>query len=809
MKFISFFSFKSTNSEPLMNKEIPNINVHQPLSSFDESSYFGDEYYDSSLYSSQHQMDSMLTPSPKRSKRLPNNVTSTTSQQKPTTPSIMTAAGAGLSSLFSSISHTLQSPVVTTSNYFMPTSDSITTSNSAFSMAHTPTTNYTFSSAYSPTTSSYKFSSAYTPVSTSSIFSSAYMPTTTSSIFSSAYTSTTTNSIFSSAYVPTSSSAIFSSAYTPTTTNAIFSSDYSMVTSSFDTIVTCYGNTDFDVAYTSSYSSVPSFSKDYVSTYSTTVLDDNYSTTVLDDNYSTTVLDDNYSTTVLDDNYSTTSLIPTTTATINPPVTSYDVTSSYSLSAGYNSIFDNTYSTSFASSSVYVKETPPVTVSAPSSSLFGALSSLFDIGVSTTTPVTTTTVSTLYSTTSMYTPASTSYNLNSNGFDSTTPNYSMTSSYPTMSLGILGHSPILEEEDLENETMYEETYPETSTAIDPYVVDEYKIIVDATTSSYMTSNILSSISNNYLSSISDPYYATSSIYDTVMEEKLEEEYREDYEEGVQPLPVTAGDLDYNYTLITTSSASTEISVPPTTTAAEDYYYENSTYPMTSKLSTIPETSNDIYLSNNDLQEEETEIYDEQLTTPGAYDYTENENDYIASGDLKNTNLYQSNYTSQTTASSTLTSTATTSSSNLLTQPEQKKSRFGLGSLFSDGLNVIGSGVNSIKSTATNLAGGAAGVVGGVVGAAAAAAQSTQNMGQNMSQNQNNIQSQNTTSGPSMTTNQQSFTSQPSMKLTKQVSEMYDEQQEDYMDPYGAKQQQQVENYFSSLIFSNIFPFLNH
>lgn len=137
-------------------------------------------------------------------------------------------------------------------------------------------------------------------------------------------------------------------------------------------------------------------------------------------------------------------------------------------------------------------------------------------------------------------------------------------------------------------------------------------------------------------------------------------------------------------------------------------------------------------------------------------------------------------------------------SNQQSQPEQKKSRFGLGSLFSDGLNVLGSGVNSIKSTATNLAGGAVGVVGGVVGAAAAAAaqssQSTgtnQNSNQNSNQNQNNnqVNVQNTTSGTSITTNQTSFTSQPqpSLKLKKQEYAIIDEENNDDIDPYGAKQ----------------------
>lgn len=745
-------------------------------------------------------MDSMLTPSPKKSKRLPNNVPQTTSQQKPTTPSIMTAAGAGLSSLFSSLSNTLQSPSVTTASSFISTSPSIMANNAVFSNVYTPTTNYTFSSAYSPTTSSYMFSSAYTPVTTSAIFSSVYMATTTSSIFVSPYTPMTTSSIFTSAFAPSTTSSIFSSAYTPTNTSSIFTSAYSPVTSSFDTAITCYASTDYNVSFTSSYTSAQNLSTTYASTYSTSILSDNFSSNLA----STTVFDPPLS------NYETTKSYSQITD-YNLPDNNYNLSdNSYNLLNDSYNLPDSNYASSVVPTTCYVKETPPVTTSAPSSSLFGALSSLFDIGVATTTATTTTTTTTstmasLYnSTSSEYTLESTGYGLNSSLGNHVTSSYGVTPSYgtttsynptslynnpttsynPTMSLGILGHSPIPEEEDIENEAMYEETYPETTDPYTPYTtVDDYKISVD-TTSSYATSNGLN-LTSSYLPSISDPYYATSSIYDTAIDEKLEEEYREDYEEGVLPIPITSSDLEYSYPPSTTVA----ITAPQTTVAHDDYFYENSTYPMTSKLSTIPETANDIYLSNTDLQEEEGEVYAEQLTTPGAYDYTENENDYIASGDLKNTNLYQPTYSQsllgQQTTSAATTLTATTSASSQQAQPEQKKSRFGLGSLFSDGLNVIGSSVNTIKSTATNLAGGAVGVVGGVVGAAAAAAQSSssQNMGQTISQNQTSLgQSQNTTSGPSMT-------SQSSIKLTKQVSEMYDEQQEDYMDPYGAKQQQ--------------------
>lgn len=119
--------------------------------------------------------------------------------------------------------------------------------------------------------------------------------------------------------------------------------------------------------------------------------------------------------------------------------------------------------------------------------------------------------------------------------------------------------------------------------------------------------------------------------------------------------------------------------PPAVSLAtiSDYYYDNSSYP--SKLSTIPE----IYQSVNDLQDT-AELCDEQigfdsqsppLPLSHEYKYTKNESEYIASGDLKNTNL--ATFTSQepliyqsTTIGSSIPATNT--------QPEQKKSRFGLG-----------------------------------------------------------------------------------------------------------------------------------
>lgn len=437
------------------------------------------------------------------------------------------------------------------------------------------------------------------------------------------------------------------------------------------------------------------------------------------------------------------------------------------------------------------------------------------------------------STSNSYSSASNSYPTASNSY-STTSSYSATNTYALTttsysnslscnpSLGILGHSPIIEEEELESDVLAEETYEDAglrkyssgmderkyslgmderkySLGMDDYGMDTLSgssNLVTTSASAYISPYVTTSgqniTSSGYFSNISDPYYASSF---TELEDKIEEEYREDYEEGVEPPKVTL-ESDFTYTPISTAAYSATTTAPTSTAQPVDDYYYGSTFP--SKLSTIPETAADVYLSSNDLQSQ-GEVYEEQLVTPGAYDYTENENDYIASGDLKNTNLYQNNYTQQplsyqTSAASMMTSTAT--SSVAAPPPEQKKSRFGLGSLFSDGLNVIGNSVNTIKSTATNLAGGAVGVVGGVVGAAgaaaSAAAQSTvqsSNSNQNLIKQQQNVgqYSGSTTSGPSVATTQQSFTSQAPMKLTKQTTEIYDEQSDEYLDPYGAKQ----------------------
>lgn len=368
-----------------------------------------------------------------------------------------------------------------------------------------------------------------------------------------------------------------------------------------------------------------------------------------------------------------------------------------------------------------------------------------------------------------------------------------------MSLGILGHSPI-PEEDAESDAFIEDSY----TAGDAIIEDPYTVAYTVTTSVHnitTTGDAFIGVNTPFTSSflslndikpavtssrnMSIPEIYPKGPYIEEFDDKIEE-YREDYEEGVLP-PLVSNKSDYGFnSVITEPKTVTAVTMSePVTSSSDDYFYENSSYLLNSKLSTIPETVNDIYLSNTDIQST-VDVYEEQLVTPGAYDYTENENDYIASGDLKNTNLYQGNSTlyQPTTISGTTISAPA--------QPEQKKSRFGLGSLFSDGLNVIGSSVNSIKSTATNLAGGAVGVVGGVAAAAAAAAssQSTHNNPQNIPQN--NFQNQNQNSSSSYSTTTTSSASKvttyispqtstlTSTKLTKQTSEVYDELNDEYL-----------------------------
>jgi hypothetical protein len=888
-------------TEPLKNiKEIPKIDVHQPLA-YDET-YYGDEYYETSMYSNQN-IDStgLLTPSPKKSKRLPNTASSTSASQKmPTTPSIIMTAGAGLSSLFSSISNTLHSPAATTSSSLISPSVPQTTSNSfsAFSTAYnidsTSYANYDYGSLNSSygTTSALNFSAE--PTFTTNYDTSISKNSFSSTPFSTSHTisfSTSTeasySTVVSSSYAPLSYTTVSSSytpfSYTPMTTlsstlDKTFtpSTAYSSSLNDYNTI-SSYSSTLYDTykpVVSSSYDVTSELDKIYkpagLTSYDSKFeIDDIYKPLPTTSYQTSFELNETYKPIVTTSSISTLDQLykPVTTSfnsaseynqIYTPTTTNFNSASEYNqiytpttsnfssaseyhqtytpATTNYNSILDKIYtpSTSLnAKTTSYepeLKFEPAKTTASSSSSLFGPLSSLFSIGTLSSPASTQPTVSSLYNTTSdsLITSLSTNYDLTSTAYaiQPTTSSYNIPSisSYNTSStVGILGHSPIPEE--AENETSYEESYPETSvyTPFTMSTYDDYKVPISSYNSIASTSSLLGTTntssdfnSTSYLPSISETYYVPSSTYDVILEDKIEEEeeeYREDFEEGVVP-PIVSIESDFDYKpLVTIPTTTMPVTTSGFTTSLDDYFYENSAYPMTSKLSTIPETVSDIYMSSNDLQEETETAYDEQLTTPGAYDYTENENDYIASGDLKNTNLYQQpNYTSQQTlpyqtqataiTSSNVVTSSTSMSSNTQQQqpqPEPKKSRFGLGSLFSDGLNVIGSSVNTIKSTATNLAGGAVGVVGGVAAAAAAAAQSTQSSNQQNNHNANNLgQQQNVTTGSSVTNMQQnsyttssSMTSQQTgMKLTKQVSEMFDEHNEGYMeDPYDVKQDQ--------------------
>jgi hypothetical protein len=207
-------------------------------------------------------------------------------------------------------------------------------------------------------------------------------------------------------------------------------------------------------------------------------------------------------------------------------------------------------------------------------------------------------------------------------------------------LGLLGHSPIPEEED-EYES---EQFPQNDNFTDPYTLagDYIEPFEPQSSGAYVdTLNIPQSAASmiSSMRRISDPY--------AYLNEKIDEEYHEDYEDGVvpsssdllaQPLTDNNNVYDpYKSNMISTSIA---------TSTSQSY----NSYPLQTKLSTIHETSSDVYLSPHDDNN-----YDEQIT-PTAYKYTENENEFIASGDLKNTNLMQNNnYAPYSTAPSTVAS----------------------------------------------------------------------------------------------------------------------------------------------------------
>lgn len=772
------FSYHNTSEPFLDKKEIPTIDFYQPKDSYDDP-YLGDEYFESSMYSMGGHFDPNLNLSPKKSKILPNS-TMSTSQKAPTTPSIMTAAGAGLSSLFSSLSHTLHSPAATSASSLA--SSSAVTSSTLFSSAYTPAT-------YSYDIPTLSYGTTMTNLGLGSSFNTTYsiadsynaIPSFTSSYSTSPKT----------AYTIVSSDSL-----TPGITS------YTSAVSNYNPVSSYASLTD--------YSPITSFSsKPEINTTSKSLIS-------------------NYGTPSIPVTTSSSSIFGPLSSLFSTAVTTAPATTSapFSISSIYNtssSLYTpNTTSYSMPTTSYEMTSSSYISTSTFNSSLSYNTASSY-------TPISSSIATLSYNTTSSYDTTSTlsptaSYKTMMNFSDTSSAN--PTSSYiPVSSYGIMGHSPILEE-DAEIEAASDETYLDQSayvpftSSMDDYkrtslttsILDDYRRPSVTTNSlddyrrtsvtmgfaddfrrnsittsfpatiasDYMTSEPINT--NNYMPNISDSYYAAPS-YGVLSEDKIEEEYREDYEEGVVPIITSA--TDYSFLVTSTAPLTATVTSAPFVAPVDDYYYENSTYPMTSKLSTIPETAADIYLSNNDLHSE-AEIT-EQLTTPGAYDYTENENDYIASGDLKNTNLCQANYTSQ----QPLYQTTTAPSANLASTqpPEQKKSRFGLGSLFSDGLNVLGSGVNTLKSTATNLAGGAVGVVGGVV----AAAQSAQMSQHHSNQNNQNVQpvvvAKSTSSGMTATSNAPPTTGQSSsVKLTKQVSEMFDEQQlDDFNNSYNNKQ----------------------
>ncbi|KAG5667948.1 hypothetical protein PVAND_015908 [Polypedilum vanderplanki] len=451
------------------------------------------------------------------------------------------------------------------------------------------------------------------------------------------------------------------------------------------------------------------------------------------------------------------------------------------------------------------EETPVITLSAPvtTSSSSSSVTSIF---------------------TSLFTPATSANAPPPVSVTYTSHGYPSSSSY-----GLLGHSPI-PEEDGELEEGESEQFPPSDGFIDPYTLngDYIEPFVPATQS--YTSDGFTNFTNtdtynvatldiptsaaqmiNSMRRISDPY--------AYLNEQFDEEYHEDFEEGVQPAAVT----DSFESLMT---ASTTVSVGQQPTYAS--------YPLATKLSTIHETSSDIYSEQNE------HAYEEQIT-PSAYDYTENENDYIASGDLKNTNLGNS-YAPYSTAPSTVASAVTQQQQQ---QSGQKKSLFG--SLFSGGLDVLGSSVNAVKATATNLAQTAVGAAGVAAGAAAGAVSSVkptqqpqqqQNMKQQGFVSQHNVTSgyqmnvtsgyqQNVTSGyqqsmqmqqngpyaanniyttatstmmtPSDTQNanyNQTRTTMQNSKLQKQATSIYDQHDDEYYEDSQINSHYHDQDYFN-------------
>lgn len=411
------------NVDPLNNRDISSIDIDQHVASYDQPLY-GDECYDSSMYYNVHHQDSVLTPSPKKSKKLPTTGSST-HPKPPSTPSIITAAGAGLSSLFSSLSNTIHTPVVTTSSSYLPLSAPIVTSNSMLPSLYTPT--------------SYSFNSSQTGIK---------FPSSISTSFSNSYT-TELN--------------------TPKTYSDVLST--LCTTSSYTSCIN---------------STVPSYMSSSVSP-----------TPILGYLSNT--------------NFASSRINNSTLAEIYTPDKSYDLLSSLS--------------------------TLPQSVNVSSSSHIGPIS--FSTSDSTTTPISSPYFHTpLFNTTSsssLYTPTTSSYSLSSSSYGTATSIYNPVSSYnATINLGIIGHSPIPEEE-TENDLALEESYMDISTYTPFKPTNDYKISTSSTScanTSALISDDFNFTTSSCIPNISDSFYATASI-DVVEEESYLEEYREDYEEDFE------------------------------------------------------------------------------------------------------------------------------------------------------------------------------------------------------------------------------------------------------------------------------------
>jgi hypothetical protein len=577
---------------------------------------------------------------------------------------------------------------------------------------------------------------------TTSTFTNSYEPVTTSSygvISTSSYDPITSSfGAVTSTYDPiTSEYGAISSSYDPLKNNS-----YGIVTSSYDPMTSSYGAvTSSNDPMLSSYGTASSGFEPVTSTFDSTYGISNVTTSsynIPSSQYG--AVTSGYGST--NSTFDASSYGIATTTTTSAPVSTHNTYGIPSYSAAITSTVTTTASsTSFVSSlfgglkssvsgliavtSSSDTTTTKEVISTSSSfggtsntSIFGSsLANLTGTGsvfgpisnVSTSAPVVTS--DSLYDN-STYAPSTgistSSYNFKPLSYDTTSdisasttmPAITVsapygTSTYGMTSIGLLGHSPIPEEdvEHLDEEEIIDEfadPYTLDGDYIEPFVPATQSYTSDGYTSftntdTYTNLTIPTSAASmiNSMRRISDPYAHLNEVID---------EYHEDFEEGVEPQPVITVTEDFSKTTTVTTGAQQQFA----------------SYPLSSRLSTIHESSSDVYLSPNETS------YEDQVT-PTAYDYTENENDYIASGDLKNLNQ-SNNYAPYSTAPSTVAA-AVTQQQQQQQQAGQKKSLFG--SFISGGLGVLGSSVNVVKATATNLAAtavGAAGVAAGAVSA---------------------------------------------------------------------------------------------